>query len=110
MENTFDFNSIGKRTPYTVPDGFFEELEENVMAEVRRKKAKKTRIIKIAVRSIFAAAAAIALFFVVRTSLPKDAPVLASTDDFTSVEQAFWQLSADDQDFLIQVYEETDFY
>ena len=30
MEKGFDFNKIGKRMPYQVPDGFFDQLEENV--------------------------------------------------------------------------------
>ena len=59
-------------------------------------------------RLLFAVAAAIALFFVVRTTLPKSEPVLASANDFESVEMAFNNLSSDDQDFLIQVYEDED--
>ena len=31
MEQNYDFNSVGKKMPYTVPDGFFDQLEENVM-------------------------------------------------------------------------------
>lgn len=27
MEKKFDFNSVGKRMPYRVPDGFFAEME-----------------------------------------------------------------------------------
>ena len=31
MEENYDFNRIGKQMPYTVPDGFFEKLEEDVV-------------------------------------------------------------------------------
>lgn len=111
----FDFNQVGKRMPYNVPDSFFDQLEEDVMQEVKvettqPKSRKKAHIIKIAMRSAIAVAATLALFFVVCATLPQSEPVLASADDFASVEQAFGQLSTDDQDFLIQVYEEDDLF
>ena len=113
MEKTFDFNTIGKRMPYTVPDGFFDKMEEDVVASLSSnttgEKPKKARIIKIAVRSVLSAAAALALFFVVRATLPKSEPVLALADDFASVELAFNNLSIEDQDFLIQVYEDEEY-
>jgi len=126
MEKIFDFEQVGKRMPYTVPDGFFDQLEADVMQKAkaetvhpkRRKIAtphfdlgsKKARAVKFAVRSAIAVAATVALFFVVRTTLPKSEPVLASADDYASVELAFGQLSTDDQDFLIAVYEEDDLF
>ena len=114
MEKIFDFEQVGKRMPYTVPDGFFDKFEENVLRDVKAeavqlKSRKKARVIKVALRSAIAVAAAIALFFVVRTTLPKSEPVLASADDFSSVELAFNHLSTADQDFLIAVYEEDEF-
>lgn len=100
--------------PYTVPDGFFDKFEENVMqdvmAEIAQPKRRKTaRTVKMAIRSAIAVAAAVALFFAVRTTLHKSEPVLASADDFASVELAFNNLSANDQDFLIAVYEDEDY-
>ena len=114
MEKIFDFEQVGKRMPYTVPDGFFDKMEEDVMLDVKAetaqpKRRKKARTIKIAIRSAIAVAATIALFFVVRSTLPKSEPVLASADDFASVELAFNNLSTADQDFLIAVYEEDEF-
>lgn len=114
MEKIFYFEQVGKRMPYTVPDGFFDKMEEDVMLDVKAetaqpKRRKKARTIKIAIRSAIAVAAAIALFFVVRSTLPKSEPVLASADDFASVELAFNNLSTADQDFLIAVYEEDEF-
>ena len=98
--------------PYTVPDGFFDKMEEDVMLDVKAETAqpkRRKKAIKIAIRSAIAVAAAIALFFVVRSTLPKSEPVLASADDFASVELAFNNLSTADQDFLIAVYEEDEF-
>lgn len=109
MEKEFDFNRIGKRMPYNVPDGFFDKFEENVMQDVKAETAqpksrKKARTVKIAVRTTLAVAAAIAFFFVVQPLLSK-----SNVDDFESVELAFNNLSTDDQDFLITVYEEDEF-
>ena len=30
----FDFNDVGKRMPYQVPDGFFSSMEEKIMQQV----------------------------------------------------------------------------
>lgn len=42
MKTTDPFNSIGKRIPYTVPDHFFEKLQQNVWDEVAATTAKET--------------------------------------------------------------------
>ena len=113
MEKTFDFNAIGKRMPYSVPDDFFAKLEENVMDEVKGQKneteakPKRKKAVIIAIRSLLAVAAAIALFFVVQPMLTKNDMI--SADDYASVELAFNNLSTDDQDFLIAIYENEEF-
>ncbi len=110
----FDFEQVGKRMPYNVPDEFFDKFEENVMEDVRGQKddvregVNRNKAMRIALRAAIAVAAALALFFVVRATLLQSEPVLASADDFESVELAFNNLSTEDQDFLIQVYEEDD--
>ena len=110
----FDFEQVGKRMPYNVPDEFFDKFEENVMEDVRGQKddgregVNRNKAMRIAMRAAIAVAAALALFFVVRATLLQSEPVLASADDFESVELAFNNLSTEDQDFLIQVYEEDD--
>lgn len=111
MEKTFDFEKIGKRMPYTVPEDFFGKMEENIMQQVKEEQATKAshkKALRIALRSVLAVAATVALIFVVRATLPTSEPVLASANDFESVQLAFNNLSTDDQDFLIQVYEDED--
>ena len=107
MEKIFDFEQVGKRMPYTVPDGFFDKLEADVMQNVKTEPQPKSRkkAFRIVLRTALAVAAAIALFFVVQQLLPK-----SNVDDFESVELAFNNLSTDDQDFLLQVYEEDDLF
>ena len=106
MEQNYDFNNIGKKMPYTVPDGFFDQLEEQVMNEVKAEPAQKksAKTIRIAIRTLLAVAACIALFLVVKKTLPQDSD--ATIDDFTSVELAFNNLSTEDQDYLLEVYQE----
>ena len=107
MEQNYDFSKIGKQMPYTVPDGFFDKLEENVMNEVKAqpaKKKKKATIIRIAIRAAIAVAACITLFLVVKKVLPQGNDT--ATDDFENVELAFNNLSTEDQDYLLEVYQE----
>ena len=106
MEQNYDFNNIGKKMPYIVPDGFFDQLEEQVMNEVKAEPAQKksAKTIRIAIRTLLAVAACIALFLVVKKTLPQDSD--ATIDDFTSVELAFNNLSTEDQDYLLEVYQE----
>ena len=35
MEQKFDFDKIGKRMPYTVPSGTFDDIEHNVADSLR---------------------------------------------------------------------------
>ena len=106
MEQNYDFNNIGKKMPYTVPDGFFDQLEEQVMNEVKAEPAQKksAKTIRIAIRTLLAVAACVALFLVVKKALPQGDDTI--TDDFTSVELAFNNLSTEDQDYLLEVYQE----
>ena len=105
MEQNYDFCKIGKQMPYTVPDGFFDQLEENVMNEVKAQPArKKATVLRMAIRAAIAIAACIALFLVVKKVLPQDNDTI--TDDFENVELAFNNLSTEDQDYLLEVYQE----
>ena len=112
MDKQFNFEQVGKRMPYNVPDGFFDLLEQNVMAEVKadngesaqpKPKVQKAHIVKMAIRTILAAAAAVALFFVVTKNLPSDD---TQADTFELVELAYNDLSPEDQEYLMEVYEE----
>ncbi|MBP5800130.1 MAG: hypothetical protein J6W43_09525 [Prevotella sp.] len=106
MEQNFDFNKIGKQMPYTVPDNFFDELEEKVMREVKAQPVKKdkAKTIRMAIRAALAVAACLALFLIVKKVLPQGSDTV--TDDFANVELAFNNLSTEDQDYLLEVYQE----
>lgn len=108
MDKQFNFEQVGKRMPYNVPDGFFDQLEQNVMAEVTagniatEKPKVKARTVKMTIRILLAAAAAVALFFVVTKNMPSD----TTEDSFANVELAYNNLSNEDQEYLMEVYEE----
>lgn len=107
MEKTFDFNTIGKRMPYTVPEDFFAKLEEDVMQDVRKEDTpakSQNKALRIVMSSVLAVAAAVALFLVLHPMINKNDTI--SADNYASVEMAFNNLSSDDQDFLITVYED----
>lgn len=111
----FDFNTIGKRMPYTTPDGFFGQLKENVWQEVKdsypentgsmpsapRPTARKPLYLHILVQGVIAVAASIVLMLVFRPTLPH--PDNASIND---VGQAFDLLTTEDQAYLLTVYQE----
>lgn len=111
MEQEYDFNRVGKRMPYIVPDGFFESLEENVMREVgtqlpasalSEQTGRRTRSVNWLTRG--AAAAAIA--GIVAFGGYKLAFKANATDSFVAVEQAFDNLNEEDQEFLLEVYQD----
>lgn len=114
---------LNKRLPYSVPDGFFDVMEANVMAKIKadaeagtsvgddkadtqmwdkryRKTIKRTRTISL---SILAMAASLLLLF---TILSKNTKTAQQTNDMESIDKAFSQLSTDDQTFLMEVYDD----
>ena len=113
---------LNKRLPYSVPDGFFDVMEANVMAKIKadaeagtsvgddkadtqmrdkqyRKTMRRTRTISL---SLLAMAASLLLF----TIVPKSKKTAQQTNDFESIDKAFSQLSTDDQTFLMEVYDD----
>lgn len=50
MEKEFDFNSIGKKMPYSVSEGFFNTFKENVIIEANKRSKRGARLRKIRLR------------------------------------------------------------
>ncbi len=104
MEKEFDFNRIGKRMPYKTPEGFLDEMEANVWKEVQHEfpKTHKRKTFRLRVfAGAMAVAASIALLFVFHPFSPKE-----EIDSFSHVEQAFANLSQEDQAYMLAVYQE----
>ena len=98
MEN--DLENMNKTMPYTVPEGFFEEMEERLMQEVAMEKKKPT-VRKVALWTSLAVAASLALLLVLHQRLAK-----TEEGSFKQVEMAFNQLSDADQQLMLEYYEE----
>ena len=116
MEKHFDFTQVGKRMPYEVPEGFFDQLENDVMdrlsqsadqqeshKEQPKGHPRKARTVKWVFRTVLAAAAAVSLFVVFSGPWSDDT---TPTDSFANVELAYNNLSTEDQEYLMEVYEE----
>ena len=99
MEN--DLEKMDKTMPYTVPEGCFEAMEERLMQEVAQK--KKSKLPKVVLWTGLAVAASLALLLVLRQGLSK-----VKTDSFEQVEMAFNQLNDNDQQLILDYYEELD--
>ena len=112
---------LNKRLPYSVPDGFFDVMEANVMAKIKadaginvggdkadtqmrdkqyRKTTKRTRTISL---SILAMAASLLLLFTIFSQSTKTAQ---QTNGMESIDKAFSQLNTDDQAFLMEIYDD----
>ena len=46
MNKDFDFNEIGKRTPFRTPEGFFEKMQAETLKRVAEEK-RKTKIYRL---------------------------------------------------------------
>lgn len=122
MKQTFDFKQIGKRMPYRVPNGFFQEMEHNVLDAVAEKAAEcKPAMVECmsamaerkpvqAKRFLFTRlakyAAAVAASVVVLLAVNVKFFHTAAPAEMQDVEAAFNQLSLSDQECLVELYQE----
>ena len=98
-EKTFDFNQVGKRLPYTIPDGFFEQMEETVKQELLPQDRKR-HVMAAVIRRCVAVAAVAALIFAIGPSVLKPNKV-----EMEDVEAAFLQLDDGDRQLLLSNYQ-----
>lgn len=64
MNNTYDFEKLGKKTPYTVPDGFFDEITNSTLEKAKKRERQyKTR------KLIFAWSAAASFFIILSVGI-----------------------------------------
>ena len=101
MENHLD--KMKKSMPYTVPEGFFDEMEQRLIQEVATEKKKPT-LRKVALWTSLAVAASLALLLVLRHGWHN-----TEDESFEQVEMAFNQLSDSDQELMLEYYDEIDY-
>lgn len=81
MNNDFDFDKIGKTTPYLTPEGFFNDTQDKIIRKVREDHARRRRL-RIAVITTMAAAAFIVGWILMPQSngnLPAPNPLAAES-------------------------------
>lgn len=100
----FDFNRVGKRMPYIVPEGFFERLEAQPVPSPVKRRRRLAPLARFAASVAVAAVLAGAVYFITTPAHRSAAPARAVTSD--AVIEAFDNLSADDQAFLMDLYQE----
>ena len=129
MDTKFDFKQVGKRMPYTTPDGFFKDMEKNILEAVKddtpqavniqpqavKVQPKKRPVFKMIWAAAIAVAASVAVLLVLNIDFSAADSSLASShssqpsqakSDLEQVDQAFAQLSEADQAYLLDVYQE----
>ena len=111
----FDFGKMGKRMPYSTPEGFFKEMEANILEQVKDDKTQPVRIqpkkrplMKVIWAAAIAVAASVAVLLVLNIDFAAPHSSLPSQADneMQAVDQAFAQLSSADQAYLLNVYQE----
>lgn len=111
----FDFDKVGKRMPYSTPEGFFKEMEANILEQVKNDKPapvriqpKKRSLRKVIWTAAIAVAASVAVLLVLNIDFAAPHSSLPSQADneMQAVDQAFAQLSSADQAYLLNVYQE----
>lgn len=109
MKDEFEFNKIGKRMPYAVPDGFFDEMEQRLREELGHASRplpnprKRNKMIPFVVGALTVAAVVVWAFVLIPR---EENPDSASAIELAEVEQAFGNLAMEDQAYMLSVYEE----
>ena len=111
----FDFGKVGKRMPYSTPEGFFKDMEANILEQVKEDKPKPVRIqpkkrplMKVIWSAAMAVAASVAVLLILNIDFAAPHSSLPSQayNEMQAVDQAFAQLSSADQAYLLNVYQE----
>ncbi len=100
MEN-FDFEKRAVPSPYTVPDGFFDQMEERLASRVAEQRPKTTRVLPFRLRYAAAAVVAIAI-----GSVALMRPPATESDNFDDIARVFQQMSPDDQYSMLESYQD----
>ena len=111
----FDFDKVGKRMPYSTPEGFFKDMETNILEAVKndtpkpvKVEHKKRPLMRVMWTAMLTVAASVAVLLVLHIdfSAPHSSHPSQTEQELQAVDQAFAQLSAADQAYLLDVYQE----
>ena len=109
----FDFGKVGKRMPYSTPEGFFKEMEATILEQVKnetqpvRIQPKKRSLRKVIWTAAIAVAASVAVLLVLNIDFSASSSQPSQVNNgMQEVDKAFAQLSSADQAYLLSVYQE----
>ena len=86
MNKEFDFDDIGKKTPYRTPDNFFEDMQQKVMERTYGGQCRKRRLQIMFSTAVAAAAILAGVLFVPSYLQTGDVP--AGTSDMLAVDRS----------------------
>lgn len=95
MKKEFDFDDIGKRTPYRTPENFFENMQTKVMERTGMKQQRKSHL-KLIVATVVAMAAVVAGLLFIPSLQQTDAP-MSSSSNILAVETGHTTTDSEDK-------------
>ena len=97
MTKHVDFDKIGKKTPFRIPEGFFDEMQQQVLQQVEEKPRRIMSLKHLSYSLIGIAAAVCAFIFIPRND----------TDTEIDSESISWveQISDEDLKAMYDIYE-----
>lgn len=114
MDKKYNLENIGKRMPYSLPNGFFDRMQANVLAEVekeeqlkadRKKQRHRARLVRLYL-SATAVAASICVVVVMAISFLNHEEKASTTVrvNTAQVDKAYDNLSTQEQEDLNATY------
>lgn len=85
MKEDFDFEDIGKQTPYRTPERFFEEVQRKVMERTEAEKRKSHR--RTLILAVAAMAAVVAGLLFIPSFVQDDEAVVKSSADVLAADR-----------------------
>ena len=118
MDKNFDFETIGKRTPFRTPEGFFERMQAETLKRVaEEKRKKKIYRLKWGISAALAIAAMVCgfIFFPMgetKTDAPVDANawIVQAMDETDEMDLYLQSLSDEELEDWIEFSENDIFY
>ena len=102
--NNFKFEQVGKRMPYRVPDGFFDQLVEQTMEKAAAlQTTRRISPLRRYARALYTVATAAVLAAMI-FSISALRPHHTVTPRETTIEEAFGSLRTADQDYILDTF------
>lgn len=109
--NDIDFNNIYKQTPYSLPEGYLNGLQQDILKRntqpANTASLPRKRISTIRLWAVVTSAACIA--FLIAGAWMFSTRTVTKQYTIEDIDRYFAQLSEDDQQFLLDIYDDIDY-